>query len=317
MKKNISEKKKNNFNYLLWIMLPFLSIAFYIIRITSEFSNSQGIVYSAYPDSYLWILLAEFAVVSVMFIPFLIKAKETEDLHIYLLPLMLISALGMLRTDTEIAVTKTATDHTQALMFIIFFASILIMAFSGYTITGVVGSIIGTAVFPTFGFVYSPFIAAASFLSEKEDSKDGRISKAANSAVSLLCIIWGIIKCEITRGTFSKKLIPVLLLSAGIFTFLLIKKEYKYLPFSLLSLFPLFAGIFTTAFPSPLFTLSASVTPVVIIFFTSALAGKNEKTKGCALSLVHNPTLYIIAAVFILHTAVPTFLNPGFFAQHL
>lgn len=316
MKKNIRQKEKINTPLFLWITLPVLSIAFFIITLTSGITDSEGRTHLYYTENYPFILLAEYTAVTLMLIPFIVKAKKSKELSLYLLPLMLLASLGMMKIDI---LSKSAADGTadcsSAVMFIIFYAAVLIMAFSGHTLTGTAGTLIGTALFPAFGIAFSPFIAAASFILNDRNEKEKKISVIANGVFCLAAISYGIIKLTPREFSFSKKYIPVILICAALILFFSLKKDYPLIPLGVLPLFPLGAGIFFGAFPTPLFILSASISPLAIILLTCALSDGNEKIKGYALSVVHNPVLYIILAVLILHTAFPIFVNPGFFGE--
>ncbi len=310
MKKN---KKKENFTKILFIIIPLTAFALYILHLVSGFSNSDGRIYISYNSMYPVILLGEYALITVLLFPFILNSKKEPELNLFILPLMLFGALGMMRLDSATPITSTEADHAPSIMFIILFITLIVMAFSGYTLTGILGTITGSALYPAFGICFSPFVAAAAFLFNKKKGKKYRISIILNGVLSLGAFIYGALKLEITDIAFSKKYIPVIFLVLVFSAFTLFRKEYKLLPLSVLPLFPLVSGMVFGAFPTPLFTLSASVAPFAILLGTAALKGENEKIKGYAKSLSHNPVIYIIVAVFILHTAGAYFVNPGFF----
>lgn len=316
MKNYTHKKEKNNTLLLLWLALPLLSLALYILHIASGYKNTDGILFIAYENSYPLILLAEYTLITLMLIPFILKAKHNEELSIHLLPLLLISALGMMRIDSSVQIAGDKADHAPAIMFIIFFAAILIMAFSGHTVSGAAGTLIGTALYPAFGIAFSPFIAASSFIFNDSNKKEKKASVIINGAVCATALIYGIIRLDPQEFSFSRKYIPVLLLCAALIAFFGIKKEYSLIPLGILPLLPLAAGIFAGVFPTALFTLSASVAPLAVILTVCALTDGSEKIKGHALSIVHNPVLYVVLSVFIIHTAFPIFANPGYFYDY-
>lgn len=225
---------------------------------------------------------------------------------------MLISALGMMRVDSPERINIAEANHSPSVMLIILFTTLVVMAFSGHTLTGITGTVLGAVYCPAFGICFSPFIAAAAFLFNNEKKQEQLISVIANGIFTIGTFTYGIIKLAPQDIEFRKKYIPVIFLTLAFAAFTLFRKEYKLLPASVLPLFPLISGIVFGSFPTPLFSLSASVAPFVLLLGTAALKGENEKIKGYAKLLSHNPALYIIVAVFILHTVYAVFANPGY-----
>lgn len=313
MKKYASDNKKSKHHSSLLFTVPALSLALYILRIISGYDTSGGVIFIGYAVNYPLILFAEYMIVTLLFIPFVIKSKNADETRLCILPLMLISSLGMMRIDADTMITSREADHSPAIMFIILTATLVIMAFSGHTATGAIGTFLGTALFSAFGLTFSPFISAAAFLLGNKNEKEKKISVIINLVFSVAAAVYGIIKIESVDFSFSKKYIPVLFLVAVLSVFFAAEKEYGYIPLAVLPVFPLVAGIFFGSFPTELFTLSASVAPTVMLLGTVSLKETDKKITGYAQKLVHNPILYIIAAVFILHTAHPIFAAPGFF----
>lgn len=307
------KNKTKNHSRILFALIPLTALALYIMRIVSGYNNSEGRVYIGYTAAYPLILFAEYTLITLLFIPFIKYSKKHNELSLYILPLMLFSALGMMRTDANEMITSREADHTSAIMFIILFAVLVIMAFSGHTVTGAAGTVIGTAFFPAFGLSFSPFIAAAAFLFSDKNRKEKTVSVILNSVSFAAAAVYCVIKLEMTEISFNKKYIPVLLLAAALVIFFSLKKEYKLLPLAVLPLFPLASGILFGAFSTPIYTLAASVAPTVLTLGTAVTAGNNKKLKGYAEKYLHNPVVYIIVAVFILHTASSIFVTPGFF----
>lgn len=312
MKKNIKNKNENLMP-ILFAMLPLTAFALYILHMVSGYNNSSGAPYITFNSTYPLIILGEYVLITVLLFPFILNSKKEPRLSLYILPLMLFSGMGMMRFDSESAIKVERLDNSTPIMFLILFITLLLMAFSGHTLTGAVGIITGTAIYPVFALSFVPFITAAAFLFGKEKQKEHLISLILNSVLSAGAFIYGALKLDVTDIAFNKKYIPVILLVLACAVFFLYKKEYKLLPLSLLPLFPLAAGIIFGGFPTVLFTMIASVAPFVILLGTAALKGENEKIKGYAKELSHNPVIYIIVAVFILHTAGAMFVNPGFF----
>ncbi len=307
------KKEKTNNTGILFLIFPLTALALYIMLTVSGFNNSDGVPFTRYTDNYPLVILGEYTLITVLFIPFIIKAKADSKLNFYILPLMLFSALGMMRIDADTMITSSEANRSPAIMFIILFTSLTVMAFSRHTAAGIAGTLAGTAFFPAFGLSFAPFITAAAFLIKDKNKKEKTVSVLLNSLVTLAAAIYSVIKLEITEVSFSKKYIPAIFLSAVLFIFFTAKKEYKLIPLAALPLFPLITGILFGTFSTPLFTLAACVAPLVIIIGTASTAGGNEKLKGYAQKLVHNPAVYIITAVFILHTACSVFVNPGYF----
>lgn len=306
------KKAKVNYSAALFLMLPITAFALFIIHLISGFNNSDGIAYIAYTASYPFILFIQYAFITVLFIPLVKKSKNDTEISIYLFPLMLFSALGMMRIDSVSGINSAEADFAPSIMFIILFVTLIIMLLSKHPVTGAAGTVIGTAIFPVFGLAFSPFIAAASFLTECKNEKEKKLSAVTNCLLSVAAIIFCIVKTEITEPNFSKKYIPVIILVIASALFLLIKKDFELLPLSALPLFPLISGIFFGAFPTEIFTLAGSVAPFAVLLGMCSLFGENKKITGYAKKLTHNPVIYIIIAVFILHTAGYHFYNPGF-----
>lgn len=307
------KKTKVNHTARLSLMIPITAFALYIIHIISGFDNSEGVAHIAYESSYPFILLGEYAFITALFIPLALKAKKTEELGIFILPLMLFSALGMMRIDSDVNLMSGEADHSPSLMFVILFITLIIMLLSKHPVTGAVGTVAGTVFFPAFGLAFSPFIAAASFLTECKNEKEKKLSAVTNCLFSVAAMIFCIIKTDAQEPNFSKKYIPVIFLVFALSVFFLIKKEYKLLPLSVLPLFPLISGIVFGSFPTDTFTLAGSVAPLAVLLGMCCLFGDNKKITGYAKKLTHDPVIYIIIAVFILHTAGCHFYNPGFF----
>ena len=305
-------KKSNNHNIILFAAMTVSALALFILKAFSSFDTSEGIIHLMVPWSYPVVLLGEYALVTVLFIPFITPLNKNHNLNVYLLPVMYFSALGMMRIDSR-SPDITTPDHAPAIMLLILLITILIMAFTKITLAGIAGSIVGTAVFPAFGLAFTPFIALAAFLIKDRDEKVRKTSVIANGILSLACSVFTIIKQDITEISFSKKYIPVILLSLLMIIFFAVKRELSLIPLGILPLFPLITGLLYGAFSSPLLTLSASITPLVILAVITATAGENKKIEGYAQKIAHNPAAFIIMTVFILHTAVPIFSSPGFF----
>lgn len=307
------KKTKVNHTAGLLLMIPITAFALYIIHIISGFNNSEGIAYITYESSYPFILLGEYAFITALFIPLALKAKKTEELGIFILPLMLFSALGMMRIDSDANLISGEADHSPSLMFIILLVTLIIMFLSKHPVTGAAGTVAGTVFFPAFGLAFSPFIAAASFLTECKNEKEKKLSAVTNCLFSVAAMIFCIIKTEAQEPNFSKKYVPVIFLVIVFTVFILTKKAYELLPLSTLPLFPLLTGILFGAFPTDIFTLAGSVAPFAVLLGMCCLFGDNKKITGYAKKLTHDPVIYIIVAVFILHTAGCHFYNPGFF----
>ncbi|MBR2410778.1 MAG: hypothetical protein IKB08_03540 [Clostridia bacterium] len=307
------KKTKVNHTAGLLLMIPITAFALYIIHIISGFNNSDGIAYITYESSYPFILLGEYAFITALFIPLALKAKKTEELGIFIFPLMLFSALGMMRIDSDANLTSGEADHSPSLMFIILLVTLIIMFLSKHPVTGTAGTVAGTVFFPAFGLAFSPFIAAASFFTECKNEKEKNLSVVTNCLFSAAAMIFCIIKTEAQEPDFSKKHIPVIFLVIVFTVFILTKKAYELLPLSTLPLFPLLSGILFGAFPTDTFTLAGSVAPFAVLLGMCCLFGDNKKITGYAKKLTHDPVIYIIVAVFILHTAGCHFYNPGFF----
>ena len=139
------------------------------------------------------------------------------------------------------------------------------------------------------------------------------MSVILNSLFSLFCIVLSVFRSDMGEFSFTKKYVPVIFLSLAVIIFFTIKKDFALLPLGILPLFPLTAGILYGTFATPLFTLSASVSPFVVLSGISATMGENKKIEGYAQKLVHNPAVFIIITVFILHTVLPIFSLPGSF----
>ncbi len=303
-------KQKSSY---LWLVLPITVLAVYILRIASDFINSKGITNIAYTSSYPLILLAEYLFISLLFIPFTVKARQTE-LHCFIiLPLMLFSSLGMMRIDSAEALISNNANYYPAIMFIILLITLMICAFSEITPAGIAGTAVGTLLCPAFGLCFSPFIAAASFLLPDKSPAVKKASVVLNCTASAVCTAITVIKCGTAEFSFSKKYIPVIILTAALCVFFTVKKDYELIPLGLLPVFPLVGGIFFGAFPTPLFTLSACVAPLVILLGCAVMNGENVKLKGYAEKILHNPALIIIITVFILHTVCAFFVSPGSF----
>lgn len=308
-------KKKSNKRAILFLTFFITVIAAYIMRVFSGFFYADGIAYFLYTKNHLLMLLCGYTILSVILLPFLLKADLNGKEELYILPLMLFSAVGMMRI--EIPPTSKAADMSPSIMFIILCAALVVMAFSGYSSAGAVGTIAGTLIYPAFGLCFSPFIAAAAFLFKGKNETEKRISVILNCILSLLAAIFSIIRLEAASPSFSKKYVLVFAAIIAAALFLYIKKDFRLLPVCILPLFPLTAGIFYNTFFTDLFTLAASIAPLVILLGTAALKGNNEKIKGYAQYLAHNPVCFVIIAVFILRTAASAFINPGFFREIL
>ncbi len=306
------KKNSHGHNKILFILLPVTALALYTVHIVSGFNYADGTVHTMYTDSYPLILLGEYILCTALLLPFTVNSKDENGLDVYILPLMLFSALGMMRIDSTALITGDSADHSPAIMLIILLVSLVLTAFSGHTAAGAAGTLTGTLLFPAFGLCFSPFIAAAAFLCKDSSETEKRISVLLNTALSLAAAVFSAIRLEMQEPSFDKKYIPVLAAVAADALFFALKRDLSMLPLSLLPLFPLAAGVFFNAFPSAMFTLTASISPLVLTLGTAALRG-NKKTEGYALSLVHSPACYIIVSAFILHTAACYFVLPGTF----
>ncbi len=307
-----NKKKRLDKNLIFFLTIALTAVAAYTVHIVSGYSSSEGQAFILYSTKYPLILLGEYAAVTVLLLPF-IKNEKSEQLNLYIIPLMLFAALGMMRVDAAEPSIMTADTHNPALMFLILFAALTLMIFSGHTLTGLAGTLSGTLLFPAFGMAFAPFIAAAAFLFEDKNKKEKKVSLILHGVFTLAALIWGIIKSDLAPTDFSKKYIPVILLVVMLAALILIKREYRLIPLAALPLFPLLSGILFGAFPTPLFTLSASVSPLVILSGAAAITEKNKKIKSCAEFIVHNPAIFAVTAVFILHTANVIFVIPGNF----
>ncbi len=309
----MKNKRKNADSRLLFFTVTVITAAAaFTLRLVSAFNNSDGQATLLYTDSYPLILLGEYAAVTALLLPF-IKKSGSPTMQIHLIPLMLLTALGMMRADAPEASVMTADTHTAAIAFLIFFASSALIFLTGHSLTGLAGAVAGTLVFPLFGITFAPFIAAAAYLSPEKNKRERKISLALHGIFTLAAAVWGIIKANFSYSGFSAKYIPVLLLTALLAVLIIMKKEYRLLPAALLPLFPLLSGIFTAAFPTALYTLSASIAPLVLVLGLCALTGRNETVRVYAERLIRSPAAYIITAVFILHTCFVIFALPGTF----
>ncbi len=311
------KQKKTNYTKILFLTIPLLAFVLYVLKLVSGYNNSDGAATVAYNNTYPLLLFGEYALITLLFIPFITNAKKEGEINLYILPLMLFSALGMMRIDavnlTNKLTTSSSADYGPSIMFIIFFVTLLIMIYSKHSLTGAVGTLSGTLIFPAFGICFAPFIAAAAYLCRQEKEKEQLASVIANTVISAGALAYSLIKLEANDFSFDKKYLPVILLVTALAVFFVIKKEYTLLPLAALPLFPLAGGILFTCFPTPVFTLAGSVAPVVLLMGTLTVTGANEKIKGYALGIAHNPAAYIIVSVFILHTAALMFVNPGYF----
>ena len=305
------QSKKKDPKKILFLILPLTALVLYILRLVSGMGNSDGVTYIIYTNNYPFILLGEYVLTVLLFFPFLTKADENGDDSVHIISLMFFAALGMMRIDSNTPITGLDADHAPAVMFLILFATLILMVFSKIPLTGAFGIAAGTLFYPAFGISFAPFIAAASFFCNGKDKSKGLIYGIINTAHCAAAAVYGIIKLEVCEFTFSKKYIPVLIAVIALMVFFAVKKDFSLLPVSLLPLFPLFAGIFFNAFPTPLFTLAASIAPLVITSGSLALRGSDKKIQGYAQALVHNPVCFIVIAAFILHTAAYGFYLPG------
>lgn len=313
MKKKITTKKQSNYNTFLTVSVFIASAVIFIFRLYWGYNNANGSASIIYSKKYPIILFFGYLLVSILILPFIRKTKADAEHKLHIIPLMLFSALGMMKIDSVSQIKSENADYSPAVMFLIFLITLIITAFLGHSIIGAVGIIVGTAFFSAFGICFAPFIVAFAYICENEEKKEHLISLILNSATGILAIIYAVIRLDVIEIEFSKKYIPASLLTLALIIFFTVKKEYKLLPLSCLPLFPLAAGMIFGSFPTPLFTLSASVAPLVILFGTAALTEKNKKIKDYAEFLSHNPIIYIIIAFFVLHTAYAAFTNPGFF----
>ena len=311
------KQKKTNYTKILFLTIPLLAFVLYVLKLVSGYNNSDGAATVAYNNTYPLLLFGEYALITLLFIPFITNAKKEGEINLYILPLMLFSALGMMRIDavnlTNKLTTSSSADYGPSVMLIIFFITLLIMFFSKHGIAGAAGTLCGALIFPAYGICFAPFVAAAAFLYKTEKKKEHTASVILNGFVSTAAFVYAVIRLEANEFSFDKKYVPVIILVTALAVFFAVKKEYKLLPLASLPLFPLAGGIFFTCFPTPVFTLAGSVAALVLLLGTVAVTDANEKIKGYALSLVHNPVAYIITSAFILHTAALLFVNPGYF----
>lgn len=307
------KKTKVNYTAKLFFIIPLTALALYIFHILLGYNNSEGAPHIAYTKAYPLILFLEYAFTASLFIPLIMKAKDKGEAPVYIFPLMLFSALGMMRIDSATDMKSSDADFGPSIMFLILFAALILMFLSGHPIAGAVGTVAGTAAFPVFGLAFSPFIAAAAFFSECKNEKEKKISVLINCLLSISAIVFCILKTEISEFSFSKEYIPVFILVTAAAVFFTVTKEYRLITLSILPLFPLLSGILFGAFPTEFFTLAGSVAPFAVLLGICSLFGDNKKITGYAQKITHNPAIYIIVAVFILHTAGLFFYNPGFF----
>ena len=300
-------------NRILFLSVPLMALILYVIKLISGYTNSEGTIYIGYTSYYPLILLSGFVFVSLLFIPYIIRSKNEEQLGIHLIPLMLFACLGMITTDADTMITSREADYSPMIMFLIFFVTLTAAAFSGYTLICLIGTTAGSIFFPAFSMCFAPVLTAAAFLLKDKSPLLKRISVILNGLLTAVFAVLHIVKSEAASElSFSKKYIPAILFAVFIAVFFILKKEWRLVPLCILPLLTLLTGIFYNSFPTPLLTLSVSVTPSAVLFFTSALTDGNEKIKGYALKIVHNPLYYILTAVFILRTAYPLFVAPGF-----
>lgn len=312
MKKNISTKKSKQ-NNLLLITVPLLSLSLYAFHIMSGFEDSGGTSYIAFNSFYPVLLFIEYTAATLLLLPFIIKAKNDSKISDFLIPLILISSLGMTRLDSDTYIENTKADYSPFIMFIIFFVTLIIMALTKTTLTGLLGTLAGTAAFPSFGIAFSPFIVAATLLFSDKNQKTKKLSVILNGILSLICTVYGIIRLKKPDLSFTRELIPVILIIAVLSFVFIIKKDYELLPLALSGIFPLTAEIIFGLLPTPALTLSAVVCSFTAVFGTSVFLSGNKKTEGYAQKIVHNPALYIVIAFFILHTTYVIFMLPGTF----
>lgn len=307
------KKQKLRHNLILFISLPLVALALFIMNAVSGYDTSGGTEYIHYEASYIWLLLGEYTVCTLLLLSFNIKADKESHLNAYILPLMLFASLGMMRIDSPVRITSAQADHTPSVMFLILLVTLVITALTSAPVLGAMGTVTGTLIYPAFGLCFAPFIAAAAFLTGSKNDSGRRLSVILNTVLSTAAAVFSVIKLERTEPSFDKRYIPVLIAVAAMLIFFAVKKEFRLLPLSILPLFPLAAGIFFGVFPTASFTLAASIAATVITLGSVILKGNNEKIKGYAQALVHNPGCFIIIAAFILHCVSARFLNPGYF----
>lgn len=308
-----AKKNQQKQNLILALMLPFTAVLLFSLKLFWGYSNSEGIPFTGYTSYYPLLLLGEYALTVLLFVPFLTKLNKAQELSVYILPLMLFASLGMMRIDAVTQTVSSQADNSPSFMFLLLFFILDIMAFSGYTLIGAPCSVIGTLLFPAFGLAFSPYITAASFLFRDNSKAQKKASVLINSLTGIFCIVYSIIKLEASEFSFSKKYIPAIFLIAVLLIFFTVKKAFSLLPLALLPLFTLASGIFFVSFPTPMFTVAAVSASLTLTFGMAVFSGGNEKIKGYAQKIAHNPAIYIPVAVFILHTAYYIFLAPGFF----
>lgn len=313
--KNNKKKKVNN-DRILYIALSLLTTALFSIKLLSGFNSSDGYTNILLSHSYPFILLLGHLLILAMICIVIKKAGKNTDMTTYLLPVMLTAGLGMIKIDSDVPIRMEQADFRASGMFLILFAAVILMLFSKNTLSGIAGTLAGSLVSPAFGLCFTPFIVAFAYLNYKGEKKKKLISLGINTAAGIAGIIYCIIKTDIAENlSFDKKYIPALALIAVLFIFFIYRKDYDLLPVAVLPVFPLTAGIVFGTFATPLFTLSASVAPLVLITVITALTDGNKKIKGYAQQIVHNPALYIVVTVFIIHTAYSLFALPGKFVD--
>ena len=270
-----------------------------------------------YEPTYILLLLTEYVIVTGLLMLFLMKSREHEELHCYLLPVLLISSLGMLRLTGEAQMTSSQADLSCAFMYIILTASLTAMNVSGYTLPGCAGIISGALLFPAFGITFAPFIAAGAFLIEEKVKSIRSISLILNTLCAAGAAVYSVIRLDASTAAVSHKYILVIVMCIAAAFYFTVKDSISFTPLALLPLIPLAAGVFFNAFPTTEMTLSASVAPLVLLLGASAASGRNKKMQSHAEDIVHNPAAYIVLVIFILRTSATGFYSPGFLRKHM
>lgn len=313
----MTKTKNNHPNSIktMFICYTLLTAAFFIMRFFSGADTAGGFYHIIYTVGYVIVAFIQHILILFCVFLFLLKFRNEPELSERVLPLILVSGLGMMRIDAPVLTEYENADKTPAVMTLILLFTLVIQAFSKITLTGAAGIIAGTLYSPYFGLAFSPFIFAAVFLLEDKNPILKKISAAVNGILCIAAAVYSVIKRTGTDISFKKEYIPVLLLVIVLTVFFIYKKDLSSLTFAFLPLFPLSVHIFTGAFPTELFTLSASIAPAVLLFGTAVIGGSSLKLKEYAKKILCNNFLYLAVILFILFTVNILFTVPGSFRE--
>lgn len=300
---------------IMLISYTLLTLAFFILRFFSGADNSDGYYHIIYTVSYLITAFIQHILVLICVLSFLPKAENSDKFNERILPLILISGLGMMRSDAPVLTEYENADKTPAFMILILLMTLTVQSLSKITLTGAAGIIAGTLYSPYFGLAFSPFIFAAVFLLEDKNPLLKKISAAVNGSLCIASAVYSVTGRTGSDLSFHKEYIPVLLLVITLTGFFIYKKDHSLIPLAVLPIFPLFSHIFTGAFPTELFTLSASIAPTVLLFGTAVIGGSSLKLKEYAKKILCNDFLYLAVILFILFTVNILFTAPGSFRE--